>query len=174
MEYIYPHPYTRINETWIDSSVACVPLMGSVLHPLIHGKPNSPTTRYQADFYKYVAVDIVSESVYNYRYPYISEKILRPIACKRLFIVVGAPGTLALLHSKGFNTFPNIFDESYDSIFSPVQRWHALEKVIKDFVTKPLEEIIRIVQSSSAILDHNFEVLKNLQKIELKDLVDTH
>ena len=174
MDYISIIPQTRINEHWVDLTIDCVPSLNPVIHPLIPRTPNSKVTRYQADFYKNIAVDIVSETVYNYRYPYISEKTLRPIACKRLFIIVGAPGTLSLLHSKGFETFSDVIDESYDSVIDGVERWHVLENSIKNFVTKPLEEIINIVYSKSDVLDHNFEVLKNLQKKELEELDDTN
>lgn len=174
MEYIYPQPFTRINETWADASVDCRLSDVSLVHPLIQGKSTSFSTRLQANFYKHIAVDIVAETVYNYRYPCITEKTLRPIACKRLFIIVGAPGSLALLQRKGFKTFSHIFDETYDTIIDPVQRWHALEKVIGNFVTKPLPEIIDIVNQNSALLDHNFAILKNLQEVEIKELNDTN
>jgi hypothetical protein len=128
----------------------------------------------QEEFYKKIAVDLVTESVYNYPYPFVSEKTIRPIACKRLFIIIGSPGTLALLHSKGFETFSDVIDESYDLIIDPVKRWHALEHTITDFITKPLDEIRSIVQSKKSILDNNFLTLKNLQKLEIKQLNDTN
>jgi hypothetical protein len=92
------------------------------------------------------------------------------IACKRLFIIVGAPGTLALLRSKGFHTFPDIIDEGYDSILDPIKRWCYLENTIKDFVLKPIDEIKEIVKSKSSILEENFLTLTHLQSQELKNL----
>ena len=174
MTYITTVPFMRSNEAWADGSVNAAMISHDVSHPLIAGLPNNKDTKYQASFYKKIAVDIVTETVYNYRYTYISEKTLRPIACKRFFIIVGAPGTLALLHSKGFESFPDVFDESYDTIVDPVKRWHALEKVIGNFVTKPIEEIRDIVRSKSSVLEKNFITLKNLQSLELRQLNDTN
>lgn len=67
----------------------------------------------------------------------VSEKIFKPLAYQHPFVVFGSVDTLKYLHQQGFETFDNIFDESYDSIeddydrfaavkaqvFSGVQRW---------------------------------------------------
>lgn len=164
--YITVVPWNRINEEWWGPALNTKSLE-DIRHPLIKGKANSLDTRYQADFYNKFAVDIVTETVYNYRYPYISEKTLRPIACKRLFIIVGAPGVLKVLHNKGFKTFGDIIDESYDSESDPMKRWRLLESAIKSFVSKPLDEIKDIVRSKSDILDHNFVTLQHLEKVEI-------
>lgn len=170
MTYLTVTPWTRVNDQWVTNNVAYGLIPNVITHPMISGSPNSASTRYQADFYDKFAVDIVTETVYNYQYPYVSEKTLRPIACKRMFIIVGAPGTLALLHTKGFKTFSDVIDESYDAITDPSQRWHSLERTIKEFVTKPLDEIKDIVRAKADVLDYNFNVLKNLQAEEIKCL----
>ena len=141
-------------------------------HPIISGARRDIATRHQANFYKHIGVDIVTETVYNYPYPYITEKTLRPIACKRLFIVIGVPGTLALLQSKGFKTFSDVIDESYDTIQDPHERFYQLQKTIKDFVSQPIANIIDCVKSKTLVLEHNFEVLKSLETIELRKLND--
>ena len=175
MNYITTIPFSRNNESWLDNSIEYLPVTDDIQHHLI----SAPMRRgvwvaYQENFYKNIAVDIVTESVYNYPYPFITEKTLRPIACKRLFIIVGAPKTLEFLHHKGFETFSDVIDESYDSITDPVERWHALEKSIFDFVTKPLDEIKKIVESKTSVLEKNFLTLKNLQTRELEQLNDSN
>ena len=175
MNYITAKPFSRNNEDWVDNTVDCSPPTGRVQHELILAPMRrGEWVSHQEKFYKKIAVDIVTESVYNYPYPFVSEKTIRPIACKRMFIIIGSPGTLALLHSKGFETFSDVIDESYDSITDPVDRWHALERTISNFVTKPIDEIRNIVQLKSQVLDNNFLILKNLQKLELKKLNDTN
>jgi hypothetical protein len=174
MTYINTVPFSRINENWVNDTIDYRPSNEIYKHPLIQGEPNLPSMRYQAPFYKNFAVDIVAETVYNYPYPYITEKTLRPIACKKLFIIVGSPRSLAILHSKGFKTFPDVFDESYDTLIDPIQRWHALEKVIIQFMSKSLDEIKEIVLSKRDTLEKNFLTLKNLQVEELKALHDTN
>jgi hypothetical protein len=46
---------------------------------------------------------------------FITEKSFKPMAFQHPFIVYGDPGTLNYLHSLKFETFDNLFDESYDN-----------------------------------------------------------
>jgi hypothetical protein len=174
MTYIITTPFTRQNELWVDNSIECSPVTEKYCHPIILGTKGDVSTLHQANFYKYIGLDIVTETVYNYPYPYITEKTLRPIACKRLFVVVGPPGVLALLHSKGFETFSDVLDESYDTIQDPHERFWQLQKTIKEFVLQPLDTIIDVVKLKTPALEHNFEVLKKLQDIELQNLNDSY
>lgn len=174
MPYITASPFTRQNELWVDHTVDCRPITEKHCHPIISGNRADLETRHQANFYKYIGLDIVAETVYNYPYPYVTEKTLRPVACKRLFVVVGAPGILSLLHSKGFETFSDVLDESYDTILDPNERFFQLQKTIKEFALRPIETIIEIVKSKTPVLEHNFEVLKNLQDLELQKLNDSY
>jgi gas vesicle protein len=168
-------PKTRINDQFVsdDSMNASPPENIVTRHPLITGVPNESLTRYQADFYKYIAVDIVVETVLNYPYPYISEKTLRPLACKRMLIVLGAPGTLKLLKSKGFVTFDDFINESYDDIQNTIDRFNAVEKEIKKICDTPLGDIKDYMKNNSEKFEHNFSVLVNLQNNELKQIAET-
>ncbi|MEK9696490.1 MAG: hypothetical protein VW270_12035 [Candidatus Poseidoniales archaeon] len=169
-------PKTRINDHWVtdDSINATPPACKNFKHPMITGEPNDFDTRYQADFYKYIAVDIVVETVINYPYAYVSEKTLRSFACKRMFIVLGAAGTLELLHSKGFYTFNDFIDESYDQIKDPMQRFKAVEKEIKRLCDLPLEDIKSYMEKNYEKFDHNFKTLCNLQQVELQQIARDH
>jgi hypothetical protein len=59
---------------------------------------------------------------------HLTEKSLRPIACGQPFVLVATPGSLEYLKHYGFETFNDVFDESYDKELDPLLR---LEKVIK-------------------------------------------
>lgn len=162
-------PQTRINDSWISSDkINGTSVQHTVTDDRIHGKPNDIQYRYQADFYEHFACDIVSETVLNYPYPYISEKTLRPIASKRMFILLGAPGSLQLLHNTGFITFNDIIDESYDLIDDPETRFLSVIKEVEKFCSLPLATIKLYMKSITARLDHNFQILENLQQSELK------
>ena len=164
-----PVPWTRCND-WLDYRIPTATISQPMTHPIINGAPNDNNTRFQADFFNKVALDVVTETVYNYPYPYISEKTLRPIACKRFFIVVGPAGVLKLLRSKGFETFGDIIDESYDLAHDPWERWQILKSSIKSFVTTPLDEIKQIITAHQDILDHNFQILKKLEDVEIANV----
>jgi hypothetical protein len=47
---------------------------------------------------------------------FVTEKTFKPIAFQHPFMVCGMQGTLQFLHDQGFETYDNIFDESYDSL----------------------------------------------------------
>ena len=129
--YLAPTIFTRVNEEWINNSIDCAPLKCRYTNPLIQGLPTN--SDFQPNFYESIALDIVSETVYNYPYPYITEKTFRPISCKKLFIIIGAPGILKLLQDYGFDVFSDIVGSTYHKIIDPIKRWKKLEEIIKEF-----------------------------------------
>jgi hypothetical protein len=166
-------PNTRVNDLFVrNDSINASAVLNDIKHPLVKGLPNSADTRYQADFYKNIAIDIAVETVLNYPYAYISEKSLRAFACKRMLIVLGAPGVLLLLKDKGFQTFGDFIDESYDQIFDPVDRLAAVVKEVRRICSKPLHEIVAYLEKNQTKLDHNFQNLLQLQDIELMRIED--
>lgn len=170
MTYLVPLPWTRINDEWIDIDIPCDPITEPRYHSLIQGDSRDWTQRFQPTFYRNFAVDIVSETAYNYPYPYVSEKTLRPIACKRLFIIIGPAHMLALLRRKGFATFADYIDESYDGIEDPNQRFRCVQNAIADFVTRPLEDLRATVTACVPRLELNFRCLQQLEQTEIKQL----
>jgi len=69
----------------------------------------------------------------------ISEKIFKPIAYYHPFVVIGQLHTLTRLHQLGFETYENLFDESYDDIQNFGQRLDAVIKTIDDFDPRPYD-----------------------------------
>ena len=74
---------------------------------------------------------LVTETVFCYPYPFITEKTFKAILNKRPFILVGSPGTVQKLRDLGFKTFNDFWDESYDSIVNPSDRMQAIVNIIK-------------------------------------------
>lgn len=164
-------PPTRINDLFIkdDSIVSSYPVE-TVWSSLIPRSSTAGTTWYRADFYKNIALDIVCETVFNYPYPYITEKTLRPIACKRIFIIVGAANTLQTLKDYGFKTWSDILDESYDTILDPELRFLSIIDSIDQFCKIPLEEIKCLLSDRQDRLNYNFKVLQYLRENEVNKL----
>ena len=166
-------PATRVNDCFVSDTDINASLPVNVKkNALVAGNPNDPNTRFQAEFYKKIACDIVSETVFNYPYPYISEKILRPIACKRMFIVLGPCGILELLKQKGFQTFGDFINEEYDQITDPKERFIRVVSEIKNLCNTPLSSIQYYIRTNSAKFEHNFTHLKKLQELELQQIAD--
>jgi hypothetical protein len=168
--YITLVPFTRVNESWANNQIDTTPIDQKIQHHLISGNATSCDTQFQAGFYKNVTLDIVAETVYNYPYPCITEKTTRAIACKKMFIIVGPAGVLNLLHKKGFETFGDVIDESYDLILDPVKRFLSLQQSILNFVSKPLPEIRSIYQQKLDVCEHNFQNLIGLESQEIKEI----
>ena len=166
---LIPTPMTRVNDQFIfDQSIDATPITQSVTHTLITTPPSHASSYFQSDFYQQIGIDIVTETVFHYPYPCITEKTLRPISCKRMFIIVGPSGILQLLRSKGFQTFGNIIDESYDSIVDPVKRFNSILHSINAVMTLPLSFIKEYYVQNQSLFDENFYVLQNIQQHEFE------
>jgi len=161
-------PFSRVNDAWVHDAVPdASPVCESRRHAMITGLPNSADTRFQAGFYRFAACDFVVETVLHYPYPYVSEKTLRPMACKRMFVICGPSGVLALLRSKGFATFDDFIDEGYDAEPDPVKRFQHVIREMRDLCARPLQQIVQYLKLNQDRLDHNFDTLMRLQNQEL-------
>ena len=73
-------------------------------------------------------------------YPWVTEKIFKACAYYHPFLVIGQPGVLTLMKKMGFETYKNLFDESYDSILDFDTRLATIVKNIDDFNTEPYDQ----------------------------------
>lgn len=74
---------------------------------------------YRDSWYNTTAMSLVMETAAQSNgntVPFITEKTFKPMAFFHPFVVCGEWQTLAYLHTLGFETFDNLFDETYDSI----------------------------------------------------------
>jgi len=95
---------------------------------------------------------LVSESVVHKKLPdilHITEKTFKPIAFRHPFMIWGQVGTLQRLKELGFETFENLFDESYDIISDLQQRLNVIVKNISNFKKCPYD------QTTLGKLQHN-------------------
>lgn len=171
MYLIRVDPFTRVNDRFVrQGKVNCDPVTHDVTHPLVTAAANTDHTRLRADFYKHVALDVVTETVFDYPYPAITSKTLRPIICKRMFVVFGPKGVLALLQSKGFRTWDDYIDESYDDISNPEDRFLAAAESVRKFCSRDLSSIVAWMSNNQDRFEHNFAVLKSLRQQETQQL----
>lgn len=66
----------------------------------------------------------------------VSEKIFKPMLGQHPFMVYGSVDTLAYLHREGFETFDNLWDESYDAVSKDSDRFDAVTGVVKRTVSE--------------------------------------
>lgn len=97
---------------------------------------------FNPDWYNNTCFSLVVEgSVYTTHGTFITEKTYKPIAFYHPFVILASPGILSFLRSQGFETFENLFDESYDS--EPVwqKRLDCLVNNVKQFQKQPYDQL---------------------------------
>ena len=64
---------------------------------------------------------------------FLCEKSYKPVAAQHPMLLVSTPGNLAYLRSQGFETFPELFDESYDDVLDWKRRVQHIVNQIQTF-----------------------------------------
>lgn len=112
---------------------------------------------YQAEDYASSAIEVVLETLFDDSRLHLTEKTLRPIACKQPFILVATHGSLEYLRRYGFKTFNGLIDETYDTIADPAKRLQAVVNEMKRISTLPAEEKTLLFDSLQAIAEENYQ-----------------
>ena len=116
---------------------------------------------FNPDWYDDTYFSIVAETKYEDWYDvFLSEKTFKPIAYYHPMVIMGQAGALAYLQSQGFETFGNLFDESYDSEPDWVRRVSKIKKAIQDF------EPVEYDQLTKQKLQHNHNLFFNTALVE--------
>jgi hypothetical protein len=104
-------------------------------------------------------VTVVSEPQYYEKElsTFTSEKVFKPIACGHPFIVLGGQRSLEILRGRGYKTFSDYFDESYDTL-PDTQRMDAIIDVLK--YIDSIEDKVAWFESMKPVLQHNLDQLK--------------
>jgi len=96
---------------------------------------------------------LVTETVATGRRHHLTEKTFKPIAMGMPFIIVGTQGSLQYLRSYGFQTFGDLWDESYDNEPDDHLRIEKIAKVLQQLETSDRQAIF---ESARAIVQHNW------------------
>ena len=117
-------------------------------------------SHYSADFdivdYRNSIIEVVLETLYDDSRQHLTEKILRPIAMGKPFILASTPGSLQYLRDYGFETFSTVFDESYDNILDPVDRLKAIVKIMQEIVELSNDKILQLQEIARRNRDYFF------------------
>lgn len=116
---------------------------------------------------------VVTETVFYYEKLHLTEKIFKPIVCRRPFILVGAPGNLAYLRSYGFKTFDKWIDESYDNEKDPDKRIELIVDELDKMSKLSISQLNDLYNDMKSVLEYNFQHLYgSFKTIIVKELVD--
>lgn len=103
--------------------------------------------------YNQTAYSLVAETNYSNHYSFYTEKTVKPILARRLFITLGGQHQLRNLRNMGFQTFNGIIDESYDSMEALNDRFKSALDQVAYLQTQDQEEILDKIKP---ICEHNF------------------
>jgi hypothetical protein len=117
-------------------------------------------------------INIVTETSYHDNELFISEKILKPILNYQPFIVLGPVNYLKELKKFGFKTFDSIWDESYDLIESPIERYFKVQSLILELNNKTIYELNNLYQKCKEICIHNKKTFENLECNSVQKFLD--
>lgn len=125
---------------------------------------------FNPNWYNSTAFSIVAETVVsNDRQVFITEKTFKPIAFQHPFIVFGQHRVLNYLKTQGFETFENIFDESYDNEYDVDKRLNNIVNQVNEYSHKSYDLY------TISKLKHNKELFFNQQLIKnriIKEIVE--
>jgi len=91
-----------------------------------------------------------------------SEKTVRTIVAKKPFVVYAPQNFLANLRSLGFETFGNLWDESYDQLQGP-PRYRAIMKIVQEIANLSQAEQLKLYQNGQNICEQNYKTLQKLK-----------
>ena len=127
--------------------------------------------------YQNSMIEVVLETLFDDTRHHLTEKILRPIACKQPFIIAGTPGSLMYLRDYGFKTFDGFIDETYDTIVDPLKRICAITQEMQRISALTTDQKTQLMQNIRPIVEHNQKLFfshqfQNLIVAEFKKNLD--
>lgn len=110
------------------------------------------------EIYNQTAYTVIPETSHDSGHVLLSEKVVKPMLARRLFVLTGCKLSLQKLRDIGFLTFGNIIDESYDTLEDPRDRTRAAIHQLKYLSTLPQQQVF---EQCKHILEHNFNHMIN-------------
>jgi hypothetical protein len=106
--------------------------------------------------YNQTAYSIVAETECVNQFTFYTEKTVKPILARRLFVMFAGRHYLKNLRKLGFQTFSNVIDESYDEITDNCERWTWAFQQVMYLCEQDQSRILTMIKP---IVDHNYHVL---------------
>ena len=101
------------------------------------------------------AIHLVAETIFCQEKIHLTEKIFKPMVMMQPFILFGGAGSLKYLRKYGFQTFGEIWDESYDLEKDHGHRYQMIQNLIKDLSKLSDEKIKELLLKCQKIVEHN-------------------
>jgi hypothetical protein len=115
-------------------------------------------------------VDITIETdVYNPTF--ITEKTTRNFFFGKPFVVFAGPGYLHNIRQLGFKTFPELCDESYDTIENTEERFQAFLQRIQTINAMSIDQLRQLAIEMQPTFEHNRSLILEKDKIQSNNLL---
>ena len=116
-----------------------------------------------AQYYNDSYLSLIQEGDgYDQRHSFmITEKTIRAMMLNHMFVMIGPPRLLMSLHEKGYKTFEDIWDESYDLIEDDKERLVKSLNICKELIEGDIESLYK---QAEPIIKHNRDRI--FQRIE--------
>jgi hypothetical protein len=101
-------------------------------------------------------VYVPTETVYFGRRTHLTEKTFKAIALEMPFVLIASAGSLEYLREYGFQTFADIFDESYDTETDDILRVEKVVRLLKDLDDLSAQERQQIHRACLPRVEHNY------------------
>lgn len=119
--------------------------------------------------YKDTAFSLVMETYYDNEFSFFTEKTVKPIIAKRLFLIAGGQYYLKNLQKLGFKTFNGIIDESYDEEPNYRKRCDMILEEMKKLIDQPQRAIYK---KALPIIMHNYKHLAQFSLVNTPNYVN--
>lgn len=97
----------------------------------------------------------------------VTEKTFKPIAFSNPMLVWGTVGILQKIKDLGFETFDNLFDESYDVENNNTRRLETIISNVKEFIKEPYDAITleKLEHNRYRFFDYNLVKSKIIEEV---------
>ena len=109
-------------------------------------------------------VNIITETLYDPKTVFITEKLFKSIHLCQPFLIVGNPFTLREIKKLGYKTFSRWWNEDYDEEVDSIARFNKLLDVYVELSKLSIDELFKIQQEMEDTLIHNFNVMMDLTR----------
>ena len=120
--------------------------------------------------YQETFLSIVSETIYDGRLNFFSEKICKPLINLHPFILMSTPYSLKSLKKFGFKTFHPFINEQYDKEENDLKRMQMIFDELDKFRDKSQEELKDWWKKILPILEHNQKTFINMGNKKTKKI----
>jgi hypothetical protein len=105
------------------------------------------------EIYNETAYSLIAETCFSNHYSFYTEKTVKPILARRLFVSLTGQGALKNLRHVGFQTFSNVIDESYDDCSDLTKRCQRALDQVEYLCSLPQDSVLEKIVP---ICDHNY------------------